>query len=330
MGFASVVRFSIGIGALLGSRTVIAQSADPAAALCLGLLKIDMKDTRGILSDEYHFNQFKQLLQDSHFSTYNEYQGAMAGLGFTIPDTALGFQGDYQQNSGLFQQQLTAFLSSTYNQAMSRSSYSSHSSNVNSGIVSAIDKCNAGYFDRLRLQQTVTVEPQGYDEFTIIVRTYIPPSIGYTPELRNIEPSNDLTCTSRGKAIALPMKMQSGHQTLTCTKDSKRELRLVVDTSIEVSPALTLPREPDVSMVRRPQESSNDTVAAAACVNKEFKTELVKQACMKGGQIEAKSFMKAFMKEKNIKSCNYCHSKLAPNYELKGDAIERFQNAGGK
>ena len=79
--------------------------------------------------------------------------------------------------------------------------------------------------------------------------------------------------------------------------------------------------------------SAEDAPAAsggAACVHKEFKTELVKQACAKGGQPEAKNAMKAFMKEKKIKSCNQCHSKLAPKYELKADALEQFQKAGGK
>jgi NAD-dependent SIR2 family protein deacetylase len=70
--------------------------------------------------------------------------------------------------------------------------------------------------------------------------------------------------------------------------------------------------------------------AAGACVHTDFKTELVKQACTKGGQKAAKDAMKAFMKEKKIKSCNQCHSKLAPKYELKPDGLEQFQKIGGK
>lgn len=70
--------------------------------------------------------------------------------------------------------------------------------------------------------------------------------------------------------------------------------------------------------------------APAPCLHKDFKTELVKQACEKGGQPEAKNAMKAFMKEKKIKSCNQCHSKLAPKYDLKSDALQQFQKAGGK
>jgi len=69
---------------------------------------------------------------------------------------------------------------------------------------------------------------------------------------------------------------------------------------------------------------------AAACVHTEFKTELVKQACEKGGQKEAKEVMKKFMKDKKIKSCNQCHAKLAPKYELKADGLEQFTKIGGK
>ena len=76
--------------------------------------------------------------------------------------------------------------------------------------------------------------------------------------------------------------------------------------------------------------TADDAPTPAACLHKEFKTELVKSACAKGGQAEAKTVMKAFMKEKKIKSCNVCHSKLAPKYDLKNDALEQFQKAGGK
>jgi NAD-dependent SIR2 family protein deacetylase len=76
--------------------------------------------------------------------------------------------------------------------------------------------------------------------------------------------------------------------------------------------------------------SSPADADGTACVHTEFKTELVKQACTKGGQKEAKDAMKAFMKEKKIKSCNQCHAKLAPKYELKKDALDQFTKAGGK
>lgn len=78
--------------------------------------------------------------------------------------------------------------------------------------------------------------------------------------------------------------------------------------------------------------ASSAPVAAedTACKHKEFKTEMVKQACAAGGQPKAKEVMKAFMKEKKVKSCNQCHSKLQPTYEMKPDAVEQFQKLGGK
>lgn len=76
--------------------------------------------------------------------------------------------------------------------------------------------------------------------------------------------------------------------------------------------------------------TSSPAESADACVRKEYKTELVKNACAKGGQAEAKDQMKAFMKEKKIKSCNQCHSKLAPSYDLKPDGMKQYTDAGGK
>ena len=65
-------------------------------------------------------------------------------------------------------------------------------------------------------------------------------------------------------------------------------------------------------------------------MTKDFKTEMVKEACAKGGQKEAKEVMKAWNKEKKIKTCNQCHEKLAPKYELKDDGLEQFKKLGGK
>ena len=68
------------------------------------------------------------------------------------------------------------------------------------------------------------------------------------------------------------------------------------------------------------------------CVTKDFKTELVRDACTGSGgsQKAAKKAMQDWNKEKKIKSCNQCHAKLQPKYELKKDAIEQFQKLGGK
>ena len=76
---------------------------------------------------------------------------------------------------------------------------------------------------------------------------------------------------------------------------------------------------------------SPSTASAAddGCKHKEQKTEMMKEACKKG-QGAAKDAMKAFMKKAGIKSCNQCHSKLAPSYDLKTDAYDQFKKAGGK
>jgi hypothetical protein len=78
-----------------------------------------------------------------------------------------------------------------------------------------------------------------------------------------------------------------------------------------------------------------DAQAGAACVRKEFKTTLVKDACTKGGQDEAKKVMKKFLataKSKNpsVKDCKSCHTSLNPDFQLTPDALEKFQKSGGK
>ncbi len=76
--------------------------------------------------------------------------------------------------------------------------------------------------------------------------------------------------------------------------------------------------------------SSPDAQAVTPCVTKEFKTEMAKEACAKGGQPAAKDAMKKFMKKAKIKSCNACHTKLAPKYPLKDDGLDQYKKAGGK
>jgi hypothetical protein len=76
--------------------------------------------------------------------------------------------------------------------------------------------------------------------------------------------------------------------------------------------------------------TADDKKSVNDCVKKEYKTEMVKAACEKGGQKEAKAVMQAFNKDKKIKSCNSCHTKLAPKYDLKADAYTQFEKLGGK
>ena len=78
-----------------------------------------------------------------------------------------------------------------------------------------------------------------------------------------------------------------------------------------------------------------DAQAGDACVRKEFKTQLVKDACTKGGQAEAKKVMKKFLstakaKNPSVKDCKSCHTSLSPDYKLTADGLAMFTKAGGK
>lgn len=76
--------------------------------------------------------------------------------------------------------------------------------------------------------------------------------------------------------------------------------------------------------------------AEQACHRTDFKTDMVKTACEKGGQPEAKKAMQAWVKTVKIDgktpTCSkaFCHKNLAPNYDLNDDALDKFKKAGGK
>ncbi len=79
-----------------------------------------------------------------------------------------------------------------------------------------------------------------------------------------------------------------------------------------------------------PQEAT----AGAACKTTTFKSKDIAAACQKGGQADAKKAMKKFLKAAKKKQanleCGSCHSKLAPKYELKTDAFDKYKQLGGK
>jgi len=81
--------------------------------------------------------------------------------------------------------------------------------------------------------------------------------------------------------------------------------------------------------------SQDAQAAGGACVHQEFKTTMVKDACTKGGQAEAKKIMKKFLstakaKAPEIKDCKSCHTSLTPDYKLTPNSLELFIKAGGK
>jgi hypothetical protein len=56
---------------------------------------------------------------------------------------------------------------------------------------------------------------------------------------------------------------------------------------------------------------------------------MVKAACAKGGQKAAKDAMKAWNKEKKIKSCNQCHRSWRRSTTQEG-RLDQFKKLGGK
>jgi hypothetical protein len=79
-----------------------------------------------------------------------------------------------------------------------------------------------------------------------------------------------------------------------------------------------------------------------ACSARKFHTDLVKQACARGGQAAAKQAMKRFMadaegpmRKLRLKgarelSCDSCHTRLAPDYPLTKDGLALFRRLGGR
>lgn len=69
--------------------------------------------------------------------------------------------------------------------------------------------------------------------------------------------------------------------------------------------------------------------AGKDCARKEFKTDLIKNACKKGGQKAAKKAMREFMKKakkatKKKMTCKTCHTKASGKYPLKKDGLDLY------
>ena len=73
---------------------------------------------------------------------------------------------------------------------------------------------------------------------------------------------------------------------------------------------------------------------ADACQRTKFETKLVADACKSGGTPAAKDAMKKWVKQAKAKQpgleCASCHSKMAPSYELKKDALATYKRLGGQ
>lgn len=71
-----------------------------------------------------------------------------------------------------------------------------------------------------------------------------------------------------------------------------------------------------------------------ACVRTKFDTKMTEEACKKGGAEEAKKAWKAWTAEAKKTeaglACKTCHTKLAPDYPLTADGLEKYKKLGGK
>lgn len=71
-----------------------------------------------------------------------------------------------------------------------------------------------------------------------------------------------------------------------------------------------------------------------ACARAKFDTKMTEDACKKGGQEEAKKVWKAWVVEAKktdaTMSCKGCHSKLAPDYPVTTDGLDKYKKLGGK
>ena len=76
------------------------------------------------------------------------------------------------------------------------------------------------------------------------------------------------------------------------------------------------------------------SASESACKRTKFETKMVSAACSSGGTATAKEAMKKWVKDTKPKQsnleCATCHSKMAPTYELKADALDTFKKLGGQ
>lgn len=80
--------------------------------------------------------------------------------------------------------------------------------------------------------------------------------------------------------------------------------------------------------------ADDDEGGGGKCFRTKFETKLAEDACKKGGQGEAKKAFKAWMNEAKktdaTLACKSCHSKMAPEFPLTADGLEKYKKLGGK
>jgi hypothetical protein len=224
---------------------------DPGASICLAVLKENLYDSQDVYSAQYHFSQYQSILKSANFSNYSDYSNQGAGLGLNIPlaDALIGFSGDYKTDSGTFQQQMSTFLSSQFNESVDESIFSQQTETIDKQLVQVADNCQKNFYDTLkdRIKLSIRVEPDDYSKFGVKVVGYIPPPFDVNThlEITQIEPTPDVQCTASGQAIHLPIVSDgSDIVLLTCTKDPNKNVQFAMATNLGLSDPLALPATP--------------------------------------------------------------------------------------
>jgi hypothetical protein len=220
---------------------------DSAARLCLSLLQIDIKDTNQVFADEDHFNEFKSALQTANFNSYKDLEKAGGSLGLDIPiaKAIIGLSASAENDTGIFQQEMAKFLSTSYSKRMDRGRFQSVASHINSQLLSVAQECNSKYFETLkdRIRLSIEVEPQSYGKFVIKMFANTPQTMTERLVINQIEPADLITCTENGKALSLGTARPDNQALLNCAKDENQQILLVFRTNLG-SPTIRLPSKP--------------------------------------------------------------------------------------
>ena len=237
--------------------------SDPAAAICMGILKENLYDSNNVYSAQYHFSQYQSILKNANFSSYAEYSSKGAGLGLDIPlaDGLIGFSGDYKTDDSTFQQQMNSFLSSQYDNSIDQSVFSQQTMTINTQLVRVADNCQQNYFNALkdRIKLSIRVEPNDYGSFTVQIHGYIPQPFDRSQNLQitQIEPTPDVTCTSGGQPIRLPVTSDSSDIVLLrCTKSVDKNIQFAIATNLGLSDPIALPPMPPPTPPRQATAAS--------------------------------------------------------------------------
>ncbi|HEY4547198.1 MAG TPA: hypothetical protein VIG90_12345 [Pedomonas sp.] len=241
------------------------QDLDPAARICEKIAHGEVRDIENRYSNEQDFNRLKTILKQANLQSYQELEGSAGSLGIDLPVAKgiLGLDAGAETNSAVFQKQMNEFYNMDYSEASKKRIFLQSSSKLNSLLLTVTDNCNKYYFatlrDRVRL---VTIADLiGYDVFLLSIAANIPADLEQDFIIRQIEPSGLVKCTEGDKPAALDVPRRSRRAVLTCRKDPKQAMRVIVRTNSGTSNGILIPAEPPPTTVK--EQVSEPTIVEA-------------------------------------------------------------------